>query len=136
MAFFANYTVRDIVGSVLGCLLFLPLLLSPGYVAAWFTGALGFRALTPPWKLLVSLPASVALTPIVTYWAGSSWFGLAGSWTPVFALYGVCSLIWLLLLAGTCGHKPLVSWRADSVMSPAPAGSRLPPGLSSPSLLW
>ena len=110
MAFIANYTIRDLAASVLGCLLFLPLLLTPGYVAAWLTNIFGFRALTSPWRLLVSLPASVALSPIATYWAGGGYFGRPGSWTPVFAIYGICFLLWLLLLAGLWGHESCLRW--------------------------
>jgi hypothetical protein len=51
-----NYTLADISGSALGCLLFIPILLAPGYVAAWLSGVFGFRTLTAPWRLLISLP--------------------------------------------------------------------------------
>jgi len=100
-----NYTFRDLVGSALSCLLFIPILLAPGYVVAWFTEVFGFRGLTPPWKVLVSLPLSVAICPILTYWAG-----LGGSWIPVFALYGFCFAIWLSLLAGLWGHDRFPRW--------------------------
>lgn len=109
----ANYTVQDLTGTVLGCILFVPLLLAPGYVAAWFSGVLGFRGLTAPWRVLVSLPLSVALCPIMTYWAGiggQSVFGHGAVWAPVFALYGLCFALWLTLLAGLWGHEPLPRW--------------------------
>ena len=105
MGHFANYTIRAIVCSGLGCLLFIPILLAPGYVTAWLTGVLDFRALTVPWRVLVSLPLSVAICPIVTYWAG-----LAGHWAPVFALYGACSLLWIYLLLGFHGHEAFPQW--------------------------
>src|SRR5580658_6976789 len=105
MGHFANYTLRDIVGSALGCLLFIPILLAPGYVAAWCTRVLEFRGLSAPWRVLVSLPLSIAICPIMTYWAG-----LFGSWTPVLAVYGVCFLFWIALLTGLLGHEPLRQW--------------------------
>jgi hypothetical protein len=110
MGFPASYTLRDIASSVLGCLFFLPILLTPGYVAAWFTGIFGFRTLTPPWKVLISLPLSVALCPIATYWLGGPFFEQAGSWRPVFAMYTGCFLIWLSFLAGLWGHENLPQW--------------------------
>ena len=83
----------------------MPVLLAPGYVIAWFTGVLDFRRITSPWKLLVSLPLSVAVCPIVTYWIGFN-----GSWTPVLAFYGVCFLLFLSLLAGLWNHDALLPW--------------------------
>lgn len=105
MSFTANFTLRDIVGACLALVLFVPVLLAPGYVLAWFTGVLDFRRITSPWKLLVSLPLSVAVCPIVTYWVGFN-----GSWTPVLALYGVCFLLFLSLLAGLWKHDALLPW--------------------------
>ena len=106
-----NYTLADITGAMLGCLLFIPILLSPGYVAAWLTGVFGFRALTAPWRLLISLPLSVAICPIVTYFAGDV-FADGNRWLPVYALYAACFLLWLVLLAGQWGHEPLPRWLA------------------------
>ena len=95
-----NYTLEDILGSIIACGLFIPLLLAPGYVAAWFSGVLHFRDLSAPWRILISLPLSVAVCPIATYW-----LGLTGSWVPVFALYGICLLIFLFLLAQRGQHE-------------------------------
>jgi hypothetical protein len=103
-----NYTLRDILGCGLGCILFIPILLSPGYVAGWFTRVMNFREVTAPWRILIGLPLSVAICPIMTYWAG-----IGGSWTPVFALYGACFLLWLSLFAGMWGHQTLPRWLAE-----------------------
>jgi hypothetical protein len=100
-----NFTLRDIVGASLALILFVPVLLAPGYVLAWFTGILDFRRIASPWKLLVSLPLSVAVCPIATYWVGFN-----GSWNPVFALFGVCFLLFLSLLAGFWKHDALLPW--------------------------
>ena len=108
-----NYTLQDLIGASLGCLLFIPILLAPGYVAAWFTNILGFRGLTSPWKLLVSLPLSVALCPIATFWTG---LGIAllrgrnGVWPLILALYGIGFLVWLALLSGMWGHDRFPQW--------------------------
>jgi len=100
-----NFTLRDIIGACLALVLFVPVLLAPGYVLAWFTGVLDFRRITSPWKLLVSLPLSVAVCPITTYWIGFN-----GSWTPVLAFYGICFLLFLSLLAGLWNHDALLPW--------------------------
>ncbi len=100
-----NFTLRDIIGACVALVLFVPVLLTPGYVLAWFTGVLDFRRITSPWKLLVSIPLSVAVCPIVTYWVGFN-----GSWTPVLAFYLVCFLLFLSLLAGLWNHEALLPW--------------------------
>ncbi len=71
-------------------------------------------------RLLASLPLSVALCPIVTYWTGlggGALFGgdqrvpvAAGTWAPVFAIYGMCFLVWLALLSGRWGHESPRQW--------------------------
>jgi hypothetical protein len=110
--------LADITGSALGCLLFIPILLSPGYVAAWLTGVFGFRTLTAPWRLLISLPLSVAIGPIVIFLAGNVLAGGNPSltsyteWLPVYGLYAACFLIWLALLCGLGGHETLPRWLA------------------------
>ena len=105
MGHFASYTLHDIVYSCVGCVLFIPILLAPGYVLAWFTRVLDFRELTGPWRVLVSLPLSIAICPTATYWVGMS-----GSWRPVFLLYGICFLVWMSLLLGLAGHERLPQW--------------------------
>jgi hypothetical protein len=106
-----NYTLADVSGSALACLLFIPILLSPGYVAAWLTGVFAFRTLTAPWRLLISLPLSVAIGPIVIFVAGNV-LPSGAEWIPVYVLYGVCFLIWLALLCGVGGHETLPRWVA------------------------
>lgn len=101
----SNYTVIDLIGAFYGVLLFLPLMIVPGYVAAWFTEAFGFRKLSVPWRLLVSIPLSAALCPIVTYWLGSV-FG----WTGVWILYGLLISLFAILLCGMLGHDNAARW--------------------------
>jgi hypothetical protein len=98
----SNFTVADLVGSICGVLLFLPLMTAPGYTAAWFSNALGFRSLAFSWRVLISIPLSLALSPILTYWLGS----LMG-WTGVWGFYACASLLCALLLAGFFGHRRL-----------------------------
>jgi hypothetical protein len=110
--------LADISGSALGCLLFIPILLSPGYAAAWLSGVLGFRTLTAPWRLLISLPLSVAIGPIVIFLAGNVLADGNPSltsyteWLPVYVFYGACFLIWMALLCGLGGHETLPRWLA------------------------
>ena len=107
-----NYTLQDIVAAVAAVLLFIPVLLAPGYVVGWFTDALRFRELSGPWRILVSLPLSVGLGPILVYWTGM------GGWIPVWALYGICFLVWLCLLTGLWKHDPLTRLAGDFRLVP------------------
>ena len=100
----SNFTITDLIGSLCGVLLFVPLLTSPGYTAAWFSNALGFRNMSFPWRVLISIPLSLALSPILTYWLGSS-IGWAGVW----GFYALASLLFALLLAGFFGHLRLTA---------------------------
>ena len=107
-----NYTLADVSGSALGCLLFIPILLAPGYVAAWLTGVFGFRSLSAPWRLLISLPLSVAIGPIIIYLAGGIFLAGGNGWMPVYGFYAACFLIWVALLCGMGGHETLPRWVA------------------------
>lgn len=109
----SNYTVIDLFGAFCGVLLFAPLMIAPGYIAAWFTQALGFRNLSVPWRVLTSIPLSIALCPIVTYWLGSI-FG----WIGVWAFYGLSAALFAILLCGVLGHAGAGRWLSELCQSP------------------
>jgi len=109
----SNYTVIDLIGTSCGVILFIPLMIAPGYVAAWFTEALGFRKLSVPWRVLASVPLSIALCPILTYWVGSV-FG----WIAIWVFYGLAAVICLILLCGMLGHERARIWLSDLWRTP------------------
>ncbi len=100
-----NFTISDVVGSFCGVLFFFPLMTAPGYVAAWFTRVLGFRELSVPWRMLVSVPLSMALSPILSYIAGT-----AAGWPGVYSLYGLALLLAGVLMTGRFGHENVGVW--------------------------
>ena len=100
-----NFSISDVVGSLCGVLFFFPLMTAPGYVAAWFTRVLGFRELSVPWRILVSVPLSMALGPILSYCAGT-----AAGWPGVYSLYGLALLLTAVLMMGRFGHESVSVW--------------------------
>ena len=57
----------DVPGSALAVSLFVPLLLTPGYVAGWAGDLFGFRASGVAFRLAISLSLSAGLTPLAVY---------------------------------------------------------------------
>ncbi|HZS54838.1 MAG TPA: hypothetical protein VFA65_10575 [Bryobacteraceae bacterium] len=108
-----NFTVNDLIGSLCGVVLFVPLMIPLGYTAAWFTDALKFKTISVPWRVLISLPLSISLGPILSYWAGSL-FG----WPAVWLLYGVPVAFFVLLLCGKLGHESAPRWFSALRQSP------------------
>ncbi len=100
-----NYTISDLIGAFCAVFLFVPFLLVPGYVAGWAFDCFGFRGLSVPWRLLVSIPLSVALCPIVIFLLGSTF-----SWAAVWAFYALILAMCIALFAGAWGHERLSNW--------------------------
>ncbi len=100
-----NYTLSDLARSLCAAFLLLPLLLVPGYVAGWMTRCFDFRSLSFRSRQLVSIPLSMALTPIAIYWAGTLM-----AWTAVSLLFAVVFAFWVSLLAGAWGHERPSEW--------------------------
>ncbi len=103
----SNYTVSDLFGSFLCVVLFIPVLLAPGYVVGWWANCFGFRTFTAPWRFLASLPLSVGFVPIAIYWLGS-W-----SWALVWLAFALVFVAWIALLLGAWDHESPRHWGAS-----------------------
>jgi hypothetical protein len=101
-----NYTAADTLECLTAVVLFLVAGITCGYVTGWFTGILEFRTLSVPWRLLIAVPFSASLYPILIYWAGV----LLGNPGPL-ALFGffVGAFMWLLVVSP--GHERFGPWR-------------------------
>jgi hypothetical protein len=86
-----NYTVADIVFSTAAFFVFAIFLVPPGYALGWLLDLFNFRQQPPHVRLLLSLPLSVAFTPILVYLIGL--YSL--SW-PIAVLYGLLLLTFLI----------------------------------------
>jgi len=65
----------DIVAILEGCCLFFLLMVPPGYALGWLTGVFQFRARTLPFRIVASVPLSIAIGPIFCYTVGR-WLSL------------------------------------------------------------
>ena len=103
-----NYTVADMLGCLIAVPLFVLAGITCGYVSGWFTGILGFRTLSVPWRLSIAVPLSVGLYPILIYWAGVL-LGRAGP----LVLFGFFATAFFLLFAVSPGHEKLRPWLGE-----------------------
>ncbi len=120
---FSNYTLADITGSVVAIVAFFPVLFVPGYLTGWVTNCFGFRQLTPRWRAVLSIPLSMASSPVVIYWCNSF-----GGWWSVSALFLACFVCWLWMLAGNAGHERWSIWLQNI--------KRVPRGIWMAGLAW
>jgi len=67
-----NFLAADLTGTLLGVLLFAPLMVAPGYVMAWLADVRGFRNEPLLWRILWALPLSAFAMPIVAFLVGAS----------------------------------------------------------------
>jgi hypothetical protein len=79
-----NFTVADILLSGWAFFLFAFFLIPPGYALGWSLNLVDFRKQDPSTRFLLSLPLSIALTPILIYLAGRYSF----DW-PVWTIYAL-----------------------------------------------
>ena len=84
--------LHDIAACLTAICLFPLFLLVPGYALAFLTDLFDFRRRTFAFQMALSIPLSIAICPIVTYFAARF-----GSMTVVWALYAVS---WLLCPSG------------------------------------
>ena len=85
------YMLHDLAGCLAALCLFPLFLLFPGYALAFLTDLFDFRRRTFAFQLAVSVPLSIAVCPIVTYFAARF-----GSMTVVWTLYAIS---WIYALA-------------------------------------
>lgn len=104
----SNYTLSDLIGGFCAVFLFLPFLMMPGYVIGWICDCFGFHNLTVPWRLLTSIPLSIALCPILIYLLGTLF-----SWAAVWAFYALLLAACIGLFTGAWGHERSSSWIAS-----------------------
>ena len=102
---FGNFTLFDILAALLSVLLFLPVLLAPGYVLAWSLNLLSFRNIEARWRFLIAIPLSAAISPVAIYWLGRLF-----TWNAVSLAFGLCFVAWLALLAGFGKHESPAIW--------------------------
>ncbi len=79
-----HFIRADLAGTLIGVCLFSLVALIPGYAVSWAANVLDFRSQTAVWKFVISVPVSIAVCPMLAYWADSL-AGRAGVWT-AFAL--------------------------------------------------
>src|SRR4051794_34020243 len=109
-----SYTLSDLFASLFSVLLFIPVLLTPGYVLAWTLDLLNFRSLDSRWRFLISIPLSIGISPIAIYWLGRLF-----TWTAVSVVFAFVSLVWLALMAGFFGHERPREWIRSLRAGPA-----------------
>ena len=71
----SNFTLQDVLGTVLAFCLFPLVIVFPGYVFGWAFNLFEFRRRLLPARLAISLLLSVAISPIL-YYLMASWFSL------------------------------------------------------------
>jgi len=62
-----NFTVMDTLGILKACLALLPFMFAPGYVAGWALDLFEFRQRRPILQLILAVPLSIALCPMLSY---------------------------------------------------------------------
>jgi len=109
---FLNITGRELALACAAIPAFVPALVAPGYVAAWFAGLHGFRQRSLVGRLVWSVPISLALSTIL-----SDLVGRFLSLGAVAVLFAVVTALWLLLLIREAiqlrraGRPWFVGWR-------------------------
>src|ERR1700743_2926745 len=114
-----NFTLADILATGWAFLLFGFFLIPPGYAIGWMLDLVSFRKQDPGTRLLLSLPFSITLMPIVIYLVGRLSFDL-----PIWSIYAALFAVFLgvLRLRGLLIPRfawiVSVSWLAISTSSP------------------
>ena len=103
-----NFTLVDMLGTIKACLAMLPFLFAPGYVAGWALNLFEFRQRRPILRLILSIPLSIAICPMLSYVLGR--FLQPGLW----AFYIGVTIGWVLLLAQeNPPRETVVSFKKD-----------------------
>ena len=88
-----SFTAQDIIGDLMGCLLFPLIVVAPGYVVGWIYNLFHFKNRLPLVRVLISILLSISVCPILIYLS----YRLAGSW-----------LVWLVLSSFLAGFAWLI----------------------------
>lgn len=88
-----NFTVQEILGSLLGFLIFPLVIVIPGYVVGWLLNLFDFRNRLIAVRFLIALVLSNAIIPIILYLASS----LVSSSFAV-AILLACLVAWIVIL--------------------------------------
>ncbi|HUX45860.1 MAG TPA: hypothetical protein VMV57_14010, partial [Terracidiphilus sp.] len=90
---FPSITAAQIAEGLLAIPAFVPALVCPGYLAAWYTNLHGFRQRTMVERLFWSVPLSLAISPIACVLIGKAF-----SLDAAVALLAGCAVAWLAVL--------------------------------------
>ena len=105
-----NFTATDILLSTAAFFLLGIFLAPPGYALGWLLDLASFRQQPAHWRILLSLPLSIALTPILVYLLGR--FSLA---SPIWLLYGALLVVAAFIFQGRNLPIPRAAWIAIAV---------------------
>src|SRR5581483_3665342 len=89
-----HFMLADVAATIGAVCLYPLFVFSPGYVAAWLADLFGFRRRTLAFQIALSIPLSIAISPVVIYLAGRF-----GSMTAVWALYAACWIGFVPIIA-------------------------------------
>jgi len=96
-----NFTVVDTLGTLKACLVLLPFMFAPGYVAGWLINLFEFRQRRPILRLILPVPLSIAICPMLSYLLGRFWAPL------LWVFYIGVIVAWLVLLANKARKRKL-----------------------------
>lgn len=97
-----NFTIQEILGSILGFFLFPFVIVIPGYVVGWLLNLFDFRNRLVAVRFLIALILSNAVTPIVLYLA----YSLVSADFAI-AILSACFVAWLVILIISRKRSPV-----------------------------
>jgi len=86
-----SFTLVDTLGTLKACLALLPFMFAPGYVAGWALNLFEFRQRRPILRLILAVPLSIAICPMLSYVLGR--FFEPGNWAFYIAVLGASVLL-------------------------------------------
>src|SRR5271166_4469548 len=86
-----TFTVVDTLGTLKACLALFPFVFAPGYVAGWALDLFEFRKRRPILRLILSLPLSIGICPMLSYLLAR--FLEPSLWAFYIGLFAACVLL-------------------------------------------
>lgn len=86
-----NFMLSDCVAIFISFCLFSLVGFFPGYALGWLLDVLRFRSRTLPFRLAISVPLSISIGPIMSYFVGR-WVSMTAVWA-IYAVLCVCALL-------------------------------------------